>query len=277
MGLTRAAMLAAVERSPELVASHDRAGWVGLYTLDAQIEDPVGSRPHRGPAEIDQFYATFIAPREITFHPGADLVVDDTVIRDVDLEVRMGKAVTMRIPAVLRYDLAQSGSEPKITHLQAFWELPAMVGQFLRNGPAALPVGGALTVALLRNQGLTGTGGFLTGFRSAGRSGRREFAGFLTDARAGDEVAVRRRLARGARITHGEVRPLAGADLLDRLTDARWHKVIAAGRHVVAGLQTAAGPAVLIADVEKNPFAITRIRYFDDRRDDRYDDGAAGG
>ncbi|MBO0675937.1 nuclear transport factor 2 family protein [Mycolicibacterium sp. S2-37] len=264
MASTRAEMLAAVERSPELVRAHDRRGWVGLYTLDGQIEDPVGSRPHRGPDEIDRFYATFIAPREITFHPRADLVVDDTVVRDLDLEVRMSDAVTMRIPAVLRYDLVPAGSELKINRLQAFWELPLMVGQFLRAGPAALPVGGALTVALLRNQGLTGAGGFLAGFRSAGSAGRREFTRFLTDARDGDEVAVRRRLARGARITRGEGEPLAAAELLDRLTDGQWHKVIVAGRHVVAGLQSAAGPAVLIADIEKNPFAITRIRYFDD-------------
>jgi hypothetical protein len=264
MGFTRAELLAAVDRSPELVAAKDRAGWVGLYTLDAQIEDPVGSRPHRGPAEIDRFYATFIAPRDITFHPRADLVADDTVVRDLELEVRMSGAVTMRIPAVLRYDLAQAGAELKITRLQAFWELPLMVGQFLRAGPAALPVGAALTTALLRNQGVTGAGGFLAGFRGAGRSGRREFTRFLTDARDGDEVAVRRRLARGARITRGGIQPMSGAELLDRLADADWHKVIVAGRHVVAGLQSAAGAAVLIADVEKNPFAITRIRWFDE-------------
>lgn len=267
MGHSRADLLAAVERSPQLVAARDRAGWVGLYALDAQIEDPVGSRPHRGPTEIDRFYATFIAPREITFHPGADLVVDDTVVRDLELEVRMSDAVTMRIPAVLRYDLAPTGSDLKITRLQAFWELPGMVGQFLRAGPAALPVGGALSVALLRNQGLTGTGGFLAGFRGAGRSGRREFTHFLADARAGDEVAVRRRLARGARITHGENDQLPAAELLDRLTDAEPHKVIVAGRHVVAGLSAGRGAAVLIADVEKNPFAITRIRFFDDPAD----------
>jgi len=267
MAFTRADMLAAVERSPQLVRAHDRAGWVGLYALDGQIEDPVGSRPHRGPNEIDRFYATFIAPREIAFHPRADLVIDDVVIRDVDLEVRMSPALAMTIPAVLRYDLAPTGTELKVTRLQAFWELPGMVGQFLRAGPAALPVGGALTVALLRNQGVVGTAGFLAGFRSAGRRGRREFAHFLTDARSGDEVAVRRRLARGARITHGETRPLAAAELLDRLADAEQNKLIVAGRHVVAGVETGSGPAVLVADVEKNPFAITRIRYFDDTGD----------
>jgi hypothetical protein len=276
MAFTREELLATVERSPELVRAHDRAGWIELYTPDAQIDDPVGSRPHRGPAEIDRFYSTFIAPREITFHRGTDLVVEDTVIRDLELEVALSDALTLRIPAVLRYDLAAADSAPRIQRLQAFWELPLMVGQFLRAGPRAVPVGTALTAALLRNQGLAGTGGFLTGLRGAGRAGKREFTRFLADGRAGDEIAVRRRLAKGARITLGETRPLAAAELLERLTldgaHPRNDKVIAAGRHVVVALDTGGdaggdtghGRAVIIGDVEKNPFAVTRIRLFEE-------------
>ncbi|BBY15809.1 nuclear transport factor 2 family protein [Mycolicibacterium litorale] len=263
MTFTRAELLTAVERSPQLVAEHDRAGWVGLYTPDAQIEDPVGSRPHRGIAEIDRFYATFIAPREIAFQVRGDVVVDDTVIRDADLEVRMSGGVTMRIPAVLRYDLAAVGGDLKITRLQAFWELPGMVGKFLRNGPRAVPAGAALSVALLRNQGLGGAAGFLTGLRGAGTTGKRHVDEFLRDATAGNEVAVRRRLGKGARITVGERHPLTGAELLALLAGARWDKLIAAGRHVVAAIESpAAERGVLIADVESRPFTITRLRVF---------------
>ena len=41
------------------------AGWVGLFTADGRVEDPVGSRPHAGPVEIGRFYDTFIGPRDI--------------------------------------------------------------------------------------------------------------------------------------------------------------------------------------------------------------------
>ncbi len=44
-------VLAAVERSPQAAAAHDRAGWVRLFTGDARVEDPVGSAAaggHRG-------------------------------------------------------------------------------------------------------------------------------------------------------------------------------------------------------------------------------------
>ncbi|KUI35705.1 nuclear transport factor 2 family protein [Mycobacterium sp. GA-2829] len=263
MTFTRVDLLTTVERSPQLLAERDRDGWVGLFTADGEIQDPVGSRPHRGIGQIDRFYATFIAPRDITFHVRDDIVVDDAVVRDVDLEVAMTGGVTMRIPAILRYDLATVAGELRISRLQAFWELPGMAGQFLRNGVRAVPAGGALTAALLRNQGPAGAAGFLSGLWGAGAARKRHVERFLADACAGDEVAVRRRLGRGARITLGESQPLSGAELLGRLVGARCDKLIAAGRHVAAMVRGPGGVrAVVIADVESRPFAITRLRVF---------------
>ena len=60
----------------------------------------------------------------------------------------MGSAVTMTIPAFLRYDLREVNGEWKIAMLRAYWELPAMMLQFLRNGASAVPA----TIAL--SQGL---------------------------------------------------------------------------------------------------------------------------
>jgi hypothetical protein len=263
MTFTQADLLSCVERSPMLAAAHDREGWVALYTPDAEIEDPVGSRPHRGTGQIDRFYATFIAPRDITFGVRADVVVDETVVRDVDLEVRMSGGVTMHIPAVLRYDLTAVAGEPKIARLQAFWELPAMIGQFVRTGPRAVPAGVALGAALLRHQGPAGAAGFLSGLRRTGAAGKRQVDRFLGDAAAGDEMAVRRRLGRGARVTLGESRPVSGAELLALLAGAHCDKLIAAGRHVVAALRTPDGErAVVIADIEIRPVTITRLRVF---------------
>lgn len=267
MAFTRADILTAVERSPQAVAARDRERWVGLYTADARIEDPVGSRPHRGLDQIDRFYATFVAPRDITFHRDVDIVFGTTVIRDLELEVRMGgatsAALTMRIPAYLRYDVLPTGEgDLKITRLQAFWELPTMVGLFLRGGIRAVPAGAALTGALMRNQGLAGTAGFLDGFRGAGRSGKPHFARFLDDARTGDEVAVRRRLAKGATITCGDDRPMTASELQTRLADVRWRKMIAAGNRIAVAAGGGGDTAVLIADVDAKPFRINRIRYF---------------
>ena len=166
--LDRARLIAAVERSPHAAAAHDRAGWVGLFTADGRIEDPVGSRPHRGTAQIGRFYDTFIGPRDIKFHRDLDIVVGTLVLRDLELEVAMGSSVTMYIPAFLRYDLREAHGEWRIAVLLAYWELPAIVLQFLRTGSGAITPGLQLSRGLLANQGLGGTAGFMTGLRRVG-------------------------------------------------------------------------------------------------------------
>jgi hypothetical protein len=187
---SRADLLTIVERSPAAAGGHDRSGWVGLFAPDGVVEDPVGSRPHRGTAALGRFYDTFIGPRDITFHRDVDVVRGATVVRDLELEVAMSDAVVMRIPAFLRYDV-DAGTRT-ITRLRAHWELPAMAAQFARSGVAAVPVGLALTRALLANQGVGGAVGFGSGVAGVGRRGKRHLTALLRAGAAGDEVSVRR-------------------------------------------------------------------------------------
>jgi len=63
-----------------------------------------------------------------------------TVIRDGMLEITMTSALTMRVPTYIRYDLQDDAGELKIAALSAFWELPTMVGEFLRSGLRAVPL-----------------------------------------------------------------------------------------------------------------------------------------
>ena len=137
MAFTRADMLAAAARSPAAAGARDRTAWVGLS--NGRVEDPVGSTQHRGIAVIGRFLDTFVGPRDIRFHPDVDIVVGPTVVRDGELEVTMASTVTLRVPGYIRYDLQDDAGELKIAALSAFWELPAMVGQFLRVGIRAVP------------------------------------------------------------------------------------------------------------------------------------------
>ncbi|MDA4107612.1 nuclear transport factor 2 family protein [Mycolicibacterium holsaticum] len=264
MAISRADVLVAVERSPAAFGVHDRDAWIDAFTFDGRVEDPVGSHPHRGRTAIASFYDTFIGPRDITFHRDVDIVVGATVIRDLELEVGMGAGLTMRIPAYLRYDVADHQGELKIAALYAFWELPAMVAQFLRGGLKSVPPGLRLSKGLLLNQGLIGTLGFLSGFRGPGPQGKRRFGEFLADARAGDEVAVRRWLGKGTRITRGDDEPMGSAELLSRLAGAQQRKVIAAGYSLAVGVDCDGRRDVLMAEVATGSFAINRIRYFSD-------------
>ena len=261
MGISRAEALAAVEQSPAAFSVHDRDGWIGAFSHDGRIEDPVGSQPHRGHTAIARFYDTFIGPRDITMHRDVDIIVGPTVIRDLELEVTAA-GLTMRFPAYLRYNLKADGDEFKIAELYAFWELPALAGQLLRSGLRSVPPSVELSKGLLTNQGITGALGFLSGFRGMGPQGKRRIREFLNDARAGNEVAVRRWLGKGALVTSGDDLPLSTAELLSRIATARPRKMIAAGYSVVVGMDRDGHRDVLIAEVAAKPFAIRRIRYF---------------
>jgi hypothetical protein len=261
MAQTRAELIAAVERSPEAAGDHDRDGWVGLFTTDGHVEDPVGSRPHRGRAQIARFYDTFIGPRDITFHRGADFVSGSTVVRDLTLEVRMGASVTMMIPAFLRYDLDDA---LKIVRLQAFWELPTMVWQFARNGVGAVPAGLRLSRALLRNQGLTGAAGFLTGVSGATSRGKRHVAALLDDSCAGDEVAVKRRLSDAGHLTRGGDDRIGTSELVALLHGARWDGMIRAGHSVVARVHRDGHRLVLFGEIETGPTHLGAVQVFTD-------------
>jgi hypothetical protein len=260
----RAELLAVVEQSPAAAGAHDRAGWVGLFTADGTVEDPVGSRPHRGPSALERFYDTFIGPREIVFHRHTDLVSGATVIRDVELEVTMASSLVMRIPTYLRYDIDSNGQQLKIARLQAHWELPAMVLQFARGGRAVVPASLSLTRALLANQGVGGTFGFLSGFRGVHGRGKRQVVRFLDAGCAGDELAARRLLSASALVTLGDDSRLGTSDLVSQLAGASWRKVIASGHTVAAATERGGQRSVLVAELSSGPMEISRIRMFTD-------------
>ncbi|WIM89105.1 ketosteroid isomerase family protein [Candidatus Mycobacterium wuenschmannii] len=261
-GATSSALLAAVEQSPAAAAAHDRDGWVGLFTSDGSVEDPVGSWPHTGRAEIGRFYDTFIGPREIGFHRDLDIVRGSTVIRDLELEVVMGSAVTMRIPAFLRYDLRQVDGDWKIATLRAYWELPAMMLRFLGNGASALPAGVALTRGLLRNQRLRGTAGFAAGFRRAGPRQKTLIDTFVNAVGRGDRFTALQALSSGAEITFGDDETADVAALIARSPGATVTKLIAAGTTVAASVVAGQQRGVLFADVAKRGTGIRQVRYF---------------
>jgi hypothetical protein len=265
-GQAESALLAAVERSPQAAGAHDRAGWVGLFTTDGRIEDPVGSRPHVGFDEIGRFYDTFIGPRDITFHRDLDVVDGQAVIRDLDLEVAMGSAVTMTIPAFLRYDLREVNGAWHIAELRAYWELPSMMWEFLRNGVSAVPATIQLSQGLIRNQRLRGTAGFAAGFRRVGARGKQLVGTFVDAVGSGDKPAAQRTLSSDAAMTFGDDGAADIADLIAQWPGARAAKLIAAGSTVAASIASPHGRGILFADVARRNNnrgnEIRRIRYF---------------
>jgi SnoaL-like domain len=255
-------LLAAVERSPQAFTVHDRDAWVAVFTADARVEDPVGSQAHVGYDQIYRFYDTFIGPREIKFHRDLDIVSGQTVLRDLELEVAMGPGVTMFVPAFLRYDLREVNGEWQVARLRAYWELPAMILQFLRSGRRATAPALKLSRGLVGNQGLLGTAGFMAGFRRVGVRHKKLAETFLRVVARGDRSAALPALSAAATITLGDKDPLDIAELIEQLDGATWTKVIGAGATVTAALNTKHGRGILFADVAWRGNAINRIQYF---------------
>lgn len=265
MAFTRVDLLSTAQRSLAAAGAHDRDGWIGLFTADGTIEDPVGSRPHRGRAAIGRFYDTFIGPRTIGFRPDGDIVVDATVIRDVELVIAMSPTLTLRVPTYIRYDL---GDDPrdgrpglKVVGLSAYWELPAMVTQFARSGFAALPSGIALGRTMLTEQGLSGCVGFLSGFRRIGSGVKSRFTELLDAACDGDELGLRRRVA-DASITHGDRTAMTTSEVLKQLSGGRWDKVVRSGGSVAARVERAGERWVLIGETGPDRTTFSRLRLF---------------
>jgi hypothetical protein len=253
-------LLAAAARSLAAAGRGDRSGWLGLFTADGRVEDPVGSQPHRGHQSIGRFYDTFIGPRQIGYRADLDIVAGSTVIRDLTLDVRMGPAVSMSIPAFLRYAIRESEGELKVAELQAYWELPPMIMQFARHGLRAVPPGLALSRALLTNQGPRGSTGFLQGMRRVGRPQRRALDAVLAALAGGDQLTTRRLLGR-ATLTLGDDTAIGLDQLLELLRGASWAKRISAGRSIALSVTGGESRGVLIAGFADDR-SIDRVRYF---------------
>ena len=265
MPITRADLLSTAQRSLAAAEAHDREGWIGQFTVDGRVEGPVGSRPHQGHVAIGHYYDTFIGPQVITHHPNVDIVVGTTVVRDMELEIRMASTLTVRVPMYSRYDLRTDRDELRIAALSAYWELPAVIGEFARGGLGALPAGIALGRAMFANQGLSGSMGLLSGFQRTGSGGRALFARFLDQACGGDEIGVRR-LAADIRVTFGDTDPLTPSDLVKHLSGGTWHKLIRSGRAFAARVDREASRTVVIGELRSDSVAISRIRMFGEIR-----------
>ncbi|NLU82271.1 nuclear transport factor 2 family protein [Rhodococcus sp. HNM0569] len=238
----RSRRLEFVQRSPAAVAAHDKKTWVGLFAPDGVVNDPVGSRPQVGHDALGRFYDAFIAPNDIVFDVAHDYVCGDLVVRDLHIEITMGSGARVRVPMHLGYRLTGPDGAFAIADLQAFWQLPAMVVQLLRQGLPGLRASSVLGPRLIRTLGISGCIGFLAGMRGVHGRGRARAERVLQAARGDRGVgeaargsAVRAALGGDAELRWGS-ETVSTSEFAARLGNLRWHKVIAAGRSVTVSL-----------------------------------------
>lgn len=135
---SREALHAVVERSPACVAAHDREGWLGLFSAEALIEDPVGSAaaPKAG-GVLGRFYDTFIAPHQIRFAIRRDHYLGLDVFRDAVIHTRVRPGVEVEVAAYLLYQLDQETGELRVRRMAAHWQLMHMTKVAMGMGPRA--------------------------------------------------------------------------------------------------------------------------------------------
>ncbi|MFC9894122.1 nuclear transport factor 2 family protein [Nocardia sp. NPDC127579] len=262
---TAEALLAAVQASPRAVAAHDKTAWVDLFAADAEVDDPVGARPHHGTAAIERFYDTFIAPNGIAFEVARDLVGEQTVVRDLFIETTMSTGAVVRVPMHLRYDLAEIDGAWKIVRLAAHWEFTAMVTQLmLRTGIAGLTASMKLGPQLIANQGVGGMLGLLRALRGVGRSGKKTVVQLFSAAASTDISTVREFLVDAA--VH--LSPGAGIsveEFTNRTRNMRWDKLIAAGRTVSSSVELDGARGVAFVDFAPSGRRISAVTVFLDQ------------
>ncbi|WP_378733465.1 nuclear transport factor 2 family protein [Nocardia brasiliensis] len=260
-----AELLTAVQASPRAVDAHDKSAWVDLFAADAEVNDPVGSRPHVGRAAIERFYDTFIAPNAIAFRVDRDIVHPPTVVRDLTIETTMSTGARVSVPMHLRYQLADEDGDWKITHLAAHWELGPMIVQLLRTGPSGLGAALRLGPQLVTHQGVDGALGMMRALGGVGRVGKRITTRLFAAAGSTDIVRVRGLLGHYAVVELPAGTPVSVEEFTNRARNMRWSKLIAAGRTVTATVRLGDTRGVAFVEFAAGSPQIAAIRFFLDR------------
>lgn len=185
-----------VAQSPVLCAKHDKAGWVGLFARDGQINDPIGSKPHNGRVEIENFYDTFIAPNQLSFDVEHDIVNDMTVVRDLHIITVMSTGLRIPVPMHIRYVLKEEDGALRIHRLYAHWELDEML-RLQRSTLKGLWTSVLLTPRMLKYQGLAGVNGFMQGLEGVGAEGKRTALAHIANAQQFKGYSAHKALAQG--------------------------------------------------------------------------------
>ena len=120
--------------SREYVHSHNKAGWLGLFSEDAIIEDPIGVSPideagkgHRGVAAREAFWENNIANSDIkivihqSYAAGlecANIVTLNTIL------TFGGKTYSQEVNGVFTYQVNEA---EQLVALRGYWEVDEMM------------------------------------------------------------------------------------------------------------------------------------------------------
>jgi ketosteroid isomerase-like protein len=117
----------AAQRSMAAVAAGRKGDWLGLFTADAVVEDPVGpsvldpeGKGHRGHDGIERFWDEhFSAVNQFNFQVKDSFANGQGCANIVTITMTLAAAATMTVDCVVIYTVNDDGL---ITSLRGYWE-----------------------------------------------------------------------------------------------------------------------------------------------------------
>lgn len=120
---------AVARKAMAAVEEKRREDWLGLFTEDAQVEDPVGHLPGIvGRAALMQFWDQAIASLgSVGFEVTRQWEAGDETMLLATVSVVGANGVEVSYDGTFNYAIDETG---RISSLRAFWDLPAVAASF---------------------------------------------------------------------------------------------------------------------------------------------------
>ncbi|MBM4444117.1 MAG: hypothetical protein FJ020_02295 [Chloroflexi bacterium] len=202
-------IIALVNKSPEFVDKHDRAGWLDLFSSNAVVEDPVGAGPNRkgkdirnGKDALGRFYDIFIGPNKIKLDVHQDIVVANEMVREVSIHTTLPNGAITIVHSYLDYKIVEENGQLKIDMLRAHWDLGRNALAMVQNSGLKGIIGSTVQFgAIVKAQGVGRTieyvGAMYKGIRKKGMKAADAFAAAVN---ASDEGVLARLFETGAAV-----------------------------------------------------------------------------
>lgn len=208
-GMDRDQMMALVNRSPEMVARHDREGWLDLFSSNGEVEDPVGGGPNRkgrdlrrGNDGLGRFYDIFIGPNRIELDVHRDIAAGDELVRDVSIHTTFGSGAVLVVHCYVLVRIVEENGRLRMESLRAHWDFVRSCVDLVRNnGFKGLAASMVQFGAMIRVQGLRRVLEYLgIAYRGIRREGVRKAEALAAALNARDEAALARLVVPGATV-----------------------------------------------------------------------------
>lgn len=202
-------IMALVNKSPELVDRHDRAGWLDLFSSNAIVQDPVGAGPNRkgkdmrkGKDALGRFYDIFIGPNKIKFDVHQDVVVGDEMVREVSIHTTLPNGAITIVHCYLIYRIVEENGQPKIESLRAHWDFGNNALALMKNNGFKGMTGSTVQFGtMIKVQGMKRIIEYMGAmYKGILKKGIKAANAFATAVNAKDEAAFARLFDTGATI-----------------------------------------------------------------------------